>query len=714
MSNLHALLIGINHYLPNLLPNGLFYKDLLGCVADALIVEEFLLKRLGVPPKNIIKLTSTSNQEKVVEPPSQRPTYKNIVKAFRQITEKAQPGDQVFIHYSGHGGRTTTTKAFRHLKRLDEVLVPMDLGNSERRYLRDTEIHFLVQAMVDRGLMVTLALDSCHTGGVTRGEQLVKQAVNRTGVRGIDVIDTTPCNSNSLVASEAELLRAWQLRSQGVKRNAEVGSGWLLNPEGYVLLAACRANEQANEFPFDGKQTQGALTYWMVQALKELESSSTYRMLHESILARVHGQFKDQTPQLEGEANREVFGSNEGPGLCGVNVLRIEPDKTLTINAGLAHGVRRGSRFNIFALNETRLTHINRRIAEVEVTETGAVESRARILNQKKAQSLQPGCQAVLQDTGSMRLRRRVSLTTAEGADWGSQYRVARKAVAYEIARRRDGFIALAANEETPDFFVTVNERGEYVICNSGGVELTNLRPALTVAEQNTPALVERLVHLARYNNVFELANHQPHSPLSRKLKVELVGTQPEYDEDEKPAPRPFGRNPAIVHGEWAFLRIRNDHTQPLNITVLDMQTNWAISQIYPSGGADFELLEPKQEIMLPLHMTLPDGYESGVDTIKVFATVETTSFRWLQLPVLDQPEIVNNVRGLPVSELEKFLLMFSPVGARTRLATVTVSGGNSWTVQQVELKVRRKKASSARRPAISPSHKKVETRARY
>jgi hypothetical protein len=91
------------------------------------------------------------------------------VAAFKKLTPKVQPGNQVYIHYSGHGGRAST--AFPERKGangLDEALAPTDIGNSEARYLRDIELAHLLKAMVDIGLPVTIVLDSCHSGGGTR------------------------------------------------------------------------------------------------------------------------------------------------------------------------------------------------------------------------------------------------------------------------------------------------------------------------------------------------------------------------------------------------------------------------------------------------------------------------------------------------------------------------------------------------------------------
>src|SRR5262249_35959491 len=151
--NLHALLIGIDCYLPNHLPNGLSYRNLSGCVRDISHVESFIRTKLGVPAENIIKLTASNGSlAEPVEPRECWPTYENMVAAFHRVTETAGAGDQIYIHYSGHGGRTQTLIPEAKTNGLDESLVPTDIGNSEARYLRDVEINRLLRTMVDKGL----------------------------------------------------------------------------------------------------------------------------------------------------------------------------------------------------------------------------------------------------------------------------------------------------------------------------------------------------------------------------------------------------------------------------------------------------------------------------------------------------------------------------------------------------------------------------------
>ncbi|MGF1513489.1 MAG: hypothetical protein ACFB5Z_07320 [Elainellaceae cyanobacterium] len=50
--------------------------------------------------------------------------------------------------------------------------MPIDIGNGETgRCLRDVELTTLLKRMRDKGLVVTLCFDSCHSGGTTSCQQ---------------------------------------------------------------------------------------------------------------------------------------------------------------------------------------------------------------------------------------------------------------------------------------------------------------------------------------------------------------------------------------------------------------------------------------------------------------------------------------------------------------------------------------------------------------
>ncbi len=200
--NIYALLIGIDYYQPNKL-----YKNLKGAVRDINLVADYLLKTLKIPSERIFKLTSPNPEvAKTIETKDPEPTYANIVAKFHAITEIAQPGEQVYIHYSGHGGRMTTIyPELKGADQPDEGIVPMDVGNESGRYLRDVELATLLKRMTDKGLIVTFIMDSCHSGEATRGDDIA--------IRGTGETDTAPRNSESLVAQRQELIENWQAAS---------------------------------------------------------------------------------------------------------------------------------------------------------------------------------------------------------------------------------------------------------------------------------------------------------------------------------------------------------------------------------------------------------------------------------------------------------------------------------------------------------------------
>ena len=677
MSNIYALLIGINYYLPNKLSNGLYYKSLLGCVQDVNRVDEFLRHSLAVPGEHIIKLTSSNSDGPVPpESPEEWPTHKNIVDAFGKLESISQPGDQVYIHYSGHGGRATTTPEFADVKGpngIDEVLVPMDLGTSEGNYLRDTELCFLLKRLVDQGRLVTVVLDSCHAGGATRAP-LIDPTHTQAGVRGlydptrrlgtISEVDETPRSASGLVATPEQLKQAWA-RPNGSDRSIESGGGWMLEPEGYVLLAACRSSEYANEYPFEGKQKNGALSYWLLDTFKQMGPGFTYKLLHDRILAKVHGQFPAQTPQLQGAVNRIVFGREDVVFQHAVTVMKNEGNDQITLNAGQAHDVQPGATFNIFALYETDFTNLNARIAVVEVIESGAASSRAKVLNSFGNSAIEPGCQAVLFDRGSMRLRRRVRLKPSNGSMANDAVVEVIGSIDRILKEQPNGFIQSADVDEPADFLVTINGRN-FAICDAGGMEIENLSPEIEVEEQDAAiALVHRLIHLSKYFNVKELDNDESLSPLADKLVVEITGTSD-------------GSNgiATMKSGDVAVLRVQNNSDEVLNVSVLNLQPDWGISQIYPKGAA-FEALDPGQAFKLPLKVRLPQGYKKGTDVLKVFATIDTTSFRWLELPAF-----VSEKR----KAIDQLLAAFASEEAMIRQVEVLASPESEWTVRQVEI----------------------------
>jgi hypothetical protein len=696
-SCLYALLIGIDCYLPNKLPGGGCYPSLNGCVRDINHVEEFLKHKLGLSDKNILKLTATnSNTNEPLEPKDQWPTYENMVAAFKKLTDMAKPGDQVYIHYSGHGGRTNTlSPKLKRVDGLDETLVPTDIGNSEARYLRDIEIAHILKEMVKKGLIVTIILDSCHSGGATRGK-------NTAAVRGLQKVDTTERLMESLVASKNELAETWQSLTRNAKRDLKLGSGWLPESNDYVLLAACRPSEYAYEYPFEGIESNGALTYSLLFSLKNMPENMslglTYKQLHDRIVAKVHSQFENQTPMLEGDGSRVIFGSDHVQPQYAVIVMKVDPEKKqVWLNAGQAHGIRKGAQFEIYPPAPVDFTQPEKRLANARIIQLGATDSVANFSMFSDSPIVQ-GAQALLLDPGSVQLVKKVHLVKCENIPPEIDQPKALENVANALKTTK--WVELANDNENAEYQVAVNDKSEFEIWDRVGQPFVNMRPSLKTNDpQSAASLVQRLTHLAKYHAICQLSNYT--SPLARKLEVELLGIQKDYDPIDQPQPQPFensGDIPEIKVGEWTFLRIRNNlplgqkngPSQILNVTVLDMQPDWGISQVHPAGIEFFEPLDPGQEIIIPFQASLPTGYTEGKDMIKVFATLGTTNFRWLELPPLDKPCTRNaTTRSGPTNPLEELFASITEEKPLTRNIDAAAYPSREWVTSQIEIRMR-------------------------
>jgi hypothetical protein len=210
--------------------------------------------------------------------------------------------------------------------------------------------------------------------------------------------------------------------------------------------------------------------------------------------------------------------------------------------------------------------------------------------------------------------------------------------------------------------------------------------------ENAAAAVIKRLVHMAKYVNVYDLQNHDPISPLRMKISLELLGVQSEYLPGNKPSPQPLPTDqptPEFKTGQWTFLKIKNDSTQVLNITVLDLRPNWSINQIYPARAAGFEPLDPGHSITLPLRASLPDGFDEGTDVLKIVATSGPANFRFLELPPLAGPQAQGSWSGEPEPQFEVLQNALTQPHLTRDFETQRTASAE-WTTTEIKLRTTR------------------------
>lgn len=698
-NSIYALLIGCDFYFPNETEDETIFRSLKGCVRDITRIEEELLKgRLQVPPENILKLKSSNiGAGSPPEPESEQPTYENIIEKFQQITEMAKSGDQVYIHYSGHGGRASTN--FPNLKGndgVDETLVPINIEDVSTRYVRDLELAKIFQSMVDKGLLVTAVLDSCHSGGMTRGNS----NPNDTMVRGCEKIDKRKRPTESLVADSDELIRVWR-EAELATRGVESASGWLPEPQGYVLLAACLQNELATEFKFNGIDRCGALTYWLLDVLKQTGSNASWKQVYDRLLAKITSQFT-QTPQLQGETERQIFGLTALPQNYAVNVLQYDAARNrLQLNTGEALGTAKGAFFAVYPSGTSDFTQSENRLGVAQVEEVDATKLWAKITEQTPEAQFQQGDQAVLIDNGLTSTQGRVNLVedvSADGTDLvptRAERDQSLAAVKDAITAKGRGFLTTAETADASNYQVAIEENGEFSILDPFGKPFPNLHPAIKINEGNaTENLITRLVHLTKFHTIQYLKSPETLSPLTGKIMIEAFAAPADAKNDQPPTdkqPLPVVHGiPTVKHGDRIYLNIRNEWNKSVNIAVLMLDVDWSIVQALPTSNLGQTLvLEPGQSKSIwraPKAFLLP-GYNEGINIFKVFAATGDASFRYLELPPLDNP-FRSVVTRATLNPLEELLADSNADQPASRGFEFVAEVSKEWTVIELAVKI--------------------------
>lgn len=701
-SNLYALLIGVDCYMSNSLPDGSSYRNLRGCVRDINHVEAFLKDVRKVPDHHILKLTSSPSQEDYKKPselPQQLPTRNNIIDFFRKIGEVAPNGSQVYIHYSGHGGRAKTI--YEDIKgpgEIDEGLVPTDIGTSEGQYLRDIELAHLLQELVKKGLAVTLVLDCCHSGGATR-------SIGDAGIRGMDVEDDKPLQpSHQQVASTDQLQQTWAALTGVGTRGLKAGG--LPESEGYVVLAACRQHESAHEYPFNRqtKEYSGALTHWLLNTLRQPNQRLTYKNLYDRINAQIHSQFSEQTPLLLGDGSRVIFDSDRGATVFAVPVMEVKQTDTgetqAVLGVGQVNGITKGAKFAIYPQNAADLSQKEGRIAVATVIQLRSSNSLCKLeAIEGKEQEVELGDQAV-QIAVAPSLVRKVSLLSKDATDEPIQKALATLKTA--ITESGKGWVELdetvpeGDNGEGIDYFVEVTSE-EYRICDSGGVLLKNMTPVLKINDETAPTkVVKRLIHLAKHRAAITIDNMDSSSSLAGKLSVKWLGTSDIYDQGATiPKTSQLKKiadptKPTATVGDYIFLSICNHSNVTLNVAVLNFEANWAIEQIYPGSPMEnFFTLEPGEEEKIPLLLSIEEEGEQVENTIKVFATKGQANFRCLELPSLDEKIVSKGASTRSsLNPLDALLAAIDDEQPKTRRMEAVTSASQDWTAQQLTLTI--------------------------
>ena len=558
----HALLIGVNQY-QNLAERWW----LKGPGNDVQLVAQYLTTQAPVPfaPGNVTVLSDGVEGAPL-------PTLAAIRTAFAELTAEVQPGDFVYLHFSGHGTQAPALDPATELDGLDELFLPADIGKWSNQVgavenaLIDDEIGALIDGLRAKGANVWAVFDSCHSGTVTRSLDGAEEEV-RTRQLPPEALGIDP-----------EAVEEVTTRSIGDPRATEAPFDAGQGQGSFVAFFAAQTNEVTPEKNLPkgkpDRRPQGVFTFTLMEVLAEYPQA-TYGQIGQEVLRRYSVKnLAKSTPLFEGDLDQVAF-SGEG----GERVSQWQAEVTeagLTIPAGSLHGLSEGARLAVMATatdaDDAALGYVE--LTSVDTfTATGqpvAVDGKVLpadlprgVTLRKLDETLNFTLSVALPPPGSAPADALLAALDDLTASAGPRLNF--------VAADQDADLRLAVLPDSP------RPDAIWVLPSTGLAEDFGSTPSVSTADKDGEALAatlaDTLTTMARAQNLLKLGAAVGAGSLD--VEVELLTRTPE---DRTLKPLPFTPVPTLLPDDEVHVLAKNNTDGPVDVNVLYIGADWSIS----------------------------------------------------------------------------------------------------------------------------------------
>lgn len=595
-----ALVVGIDTYA---------IKPLDGCVADAQLIAALLHERFAFETTNIRTLLNGDASRDA------------ILAELDALVDRTGPDDVAFVYYAGHGSMVEDDNGDEGTGFDNTFCVCED----PRQDIRDDEFAQRLAALGAKTPHTVLVIDACNSGTITR---------DGAGGRGRF---TAPAKR---IASKSGAAKPKHAAKTARKKTAATASAPLaaapLSNERYVLIAACRDGEIAQEAAIPGDESvhHGALTYALSQELERAKSGDTWRDVFERAAARVSAVHLAQHPQLAGAADREIFGLREIAPVRSVAVLDRATD-SVRLAIGAVHGATAGSVFTIYPqgtkagdnttpLGTVRIETVSATTSRATIVEeepTGAIVDGARAVESEHAYTAPPlavqlvavGVEDDALDTLRAQLKEQPTISLVRSAN-AAAVRVFRLAPRERVGARDPLPMLGALTRET---WAVAGRDGRLIA------------PVATLQSERDVVAVLRA--RADFEGALALDNVDPGSRMRGKVTLEILrkdsaGTWVPVEKDEAAG------LPVIDSGDLLEFRITSSLEEPVFVTLLDFEPSGAVSPLIKGNAIKLDPSVPFDASKAGKgrgYRMAWDG-EDAIESFKLFATVQQVDFSFL------------------------------------------------------------------------------------
>lgn len=616
----HALIVGVSKY--QNLPEELWLE---GPRNDAILVRDFLISNSARPfSADHITVLADGVEGAAI------PTLEAIRGALTSLAAKAEAGDFVYLHFSGHGTQAPALDPSSELDGLDELFLPADIGawdntvGTVTNALIDDEIGELIDAIQARGAHIWAVFDSCHSGTVTRAVTLSdpqdrevsrKLSPSALGISQSDLDAARPTTRGVAVEDAGS-----SVESMVENTGSATGS--------FVAFFAAQTNQTTPEMRLPAgeqpRKSHGLFTFSILEAIAQNPGAS-YRQLGQEILRKYAVMNRIQpTPLFEGDLDLGVFSNTEAAFVQQWPV--IQSGGGLTINAGRLHGL---------TLGETLGKVTTPGQSEVDDSVSFKIESISDL-----SASLVPVSDsfAIPDDT---QFARKIETSVNYG------FTVALPPLDQQTPKTKALFSALetftgnglrleiAKPQTEADIQFVIQDNSLWFVGRDGtlATDGPNKTPSVSLDDKSAEELLsvvgDNLTRMARANNLIKLGGI---------FRPSAMGVDLEFSVQNTARPAPLTLDAAsvsrLIPGDIVFLKARNSQRTPVDVNILYIGSDFSIYHVYAArlnreDSFDLDLFDVTEESL-------------GRERILVVATpaaplsaVEDLS--WLEQPSLER-----------------------------------------------------------------------------
>ena len=549
------------------------------------------LNRNGFDEKNIDTLLNS------------KATKAAILNALTQLSKKAKQNDIVVIHFSCHGQQIRDQKTIELGKDeddgYDEAFLPYDAmakysptGYKGQNHLRDDDLYPILldirKKLGTQGSLLVL-LDACHSGTGTRSESFAV-------TRGEPIPFANPENplDSFINLSVVEGQGFFETISDSVSN--------------MVVISASSPHQENKQIKINNEEL-GSLSYSFYKALSQMTAGNTYQLLFEKIRATMQAFIPEQIPMIEGNKQQLIFSGqyqakeNKVYIRVGYKESTGTTDTIFTVDKGLLDNIANGTRCKIFKA-ESKDIYSYGIIKRVENFRSYGTAEKS--LNKSELYEVQMD----EENYGNLDAGLKLSFIEADAASKNLEKQVKQLIKTHsfiKIANKADFELEVKNSKEGKT--ATLTDR------NNKPVWSTSLLNSDSLSAQDKKQLI---LDIKKALRIKYLRTMPDGGELAQYVTAEIIPVK-EYNK---------AAGIELEIGDGYALHVRNNSSQNLYYTVLDIYPDDNVELMYPYSGkepADY-IVEKNNVVVRKLGVS--KGSPAGVEILKIIVSKEPMDLR--------------------------------------------------------------------------------------